>query len=1030
MEQSRILPTVSIGIPTYNRPKGLRRTLDLMLNQSFHDVEIIISDNHSPDPEVRKLAEQYVSNNRNIRYIRQKDNIGLFKNMQFVLSESKGQYFMWAADDDEWDPLFIESCMANINECSSIMTGFDVLNRYSGIRTSERLPLISCKNNAYENTLSYLKDVQPALMYGIHNRHSIKFMLECHAYDMLDIYFVIRQLLCSNGFHIIPQVLYTAGIDTEEYQIKSNEPQPGRVLDHDSYLSDIILLIASIEDLSLEKKADLISRTSDFAIRQFVHEQKAGNYELRFKEHKRHVQVICDTILKYLINCNSPCLSGKEYNSVCADIEKSGFPEIALKVLKNIKKYINAKGDQENIKNTINMDKDIYMTNKKAENKFVKIPQEKMNSSIEEILKGKLSNDNDDLELIKVLIDKNDLLKAGRILEEMEKDGKSNAKIKYLLGKVRRGQGRVMDSLVLFETSFQLENDFESGFELLSIYMEFEMIDSAINILSIIHSMYPEKKEVNRIVSQIPDIKKQAEQNKLSFLKSFINPNELVFDIGSNIGVKAESFLSVGAKVVCVEPQPNCISILRNKFGNNKEVNIVEAGLSDKPGKLNLSVCSSANTITTFSEEWKKGRFSDYTWDKIIEVNVTTLDELIKKYGIPKYCKIDVEGFEYNVLLGLSKLISTISFEFAIEMIDNALKCITYLSELGYSEFNVAIGEKNKFYFEKWVTSDVIKDYLTKSDDSYLWGDIYARSRSNNDIKNNVSLEEIHNFNQNDRDSWVKAKALTVSSGSKVLDVGAGTCPYRSLFKHCVYETHDFMRYEGAKLGGSNEYGKIDYVSDINNIPVENNSYDVILCTEVLEHVPEPIEALREMSRIVKPGGRILITAPLGSGLHQLPFHYYGGYSPGWYRHFSTKLGLEVNEITPNGGFFKLLAQECARVAWTFGEHAELHGEQKEFIFNLFNEFLPTYLYKMDDKCFIDQFTVGYHVELMKKNDYKTELINDLRNHPKDINKLLMLVESELTSGSIAKATRYLISVLSIEPDNKLANDLWNRVKQ
>jgi SAM-dependent methyltransferase len=151
-----------------------------------------------------------------------------------------------------------------------------------------------------------------------------------------------------------------------------------------------------------------------------------------------------------------------------------------------------------------------------------------------------------------------------------------------------------------------------------------------------------------------------------------------------------------------------------------------------------------------------------------------------------------------------------------------------------------------------------------------------SKTIENNILQNNsIPLSEIHDFNQMNRNKWVIEKAKTISAGSKVLDVGAGTCPYKYLFNHCDYKTHDFKKYEGVKLNGEQDYGKIDYVSDIVNIPIEDNSFDVVLCTEVLEHVPEPIKALEEMSRLLKPGGRLLITAPLGSGLHQLPYHYY-----------------------------------------------------------------------------------------------------------------------------------------------------------
>lgn len=229
-----------------------------------------------------------------------------------------------------------------------------------------------------------------------------------------------------------------------------------------------------------------------------------------------------------------------------------------------------------------------------------------------------------------------------------------------------------------------------------------------------------------------------------------------------------------------------------------------------------------------------------------------------------------------------------------------------------------------------------------------------------------LPLEEIHDFNQRNRNDWVRAKARSLPSGSRVLDVGAGTCLYREDFAHCVYETQDFMQYEGYLDEREGSYGRIDYVSDIKAIPVPEASFDAILCTEVLEHVPEPIDALREMSRILKPGGRLFLTAPLGAGLHQLPYHFYGGFTPSWYRHFGERFGLTITEITPNGGFFKLLAQECARVSWRMREDEHLYGDNKEAVGILFGTLLPRFLFALDEERLIDQFTVGYHVEAVR----------------------------------------------------------------
>jgi SAM-dependent methyltransferase len=149
------------------------------------------------------------------------------------------------------------------------------------------------------------------------------------------------------------------------------------------------------------------------------------------------------------------------------------------------------------------------------------------------------------------------------------------------------------------------------------------------------------------------------------------------------------------------------------------------------------------------------------------------------------------------------------------------------------------------------------------------------------------------------RDEWVKAQAAKLPPGSRVLDAGAGACKYRPWFSHCQYETQDFCGYEGPVVTYDQ---RINYVCDVANIPLPSGSFDAVLCTEVIEHVIDPMKVVFELARLLKPGGKLLLTSPLLSHLHMEPYHYYGGFTHYWYRHWLPKAGLEILTITPLGG--------------------------------------------------------------------------------------------------------------------------------
>ena len=210
--------------------------------------------------------------------------------------------------------------------------------------------------------------------------------------------------------------------------------------------------------------------------------------------------------------------------------------------------------------------------------------------------------------------------------------------------------------------------------------------------------------------------------------QALFKAGDLVFDIGANIGNKAAEFLASGARVVCFEPQPDCLIILQQRFAGNPHLVIEGCGLAAQAGELEMSICSAANTISTFSEEWKKGRFAGYKWDRKVSVPVTTLDAAIVRYGRPAYIKVDVEGFELDVLRGLSSCVPLLSFEFTSETLAIGRDCARHLESLGFCKFNAKLNTLDNYVSYCWLSAEELFTLLSLSSDPGMWGDIYAQA--------------------------------------------------------------------------------------------------------------------------------------------------------------------------------------------------------------------------------------------------------------------------------------------------------------
>lgn len=171
--------------------------------------------------------------------------------------------------------------------------------------------------------------------------------------------------------------------------------------------------------------------------------------------------------------------------------------------------------------------------------------------------------------------------------------------------------------------------------------------------------------------------------------------------------------------------------------------------------------------------------------------------------------------------------------------------------------------------------------------------------------------------NEEFRFQWVRDRLSEVPAGQTLLDVGAGECFYKPDASHLKYVAQDLATYDGKGDGKglqTREWNtsQIDIVCDLLDIP-EDTQYDVVLCSEVLEHVPDAPASIRKMCRLVKPGGQIILTAPFISMTHFAPQHFATGFSRYFYEYHLAAAGFELVRMDPNGNIFELAAQEFDR---------------------------------------------------------------------------------------------------------------------
>ena len=236
---------------------------------------------------------------------------------------------------------------------------------------------------------------------------------------------------------------------------------------------------------------------------------------------------------------------------------------------------------------------------------------------------------------------------------------------------------------------------------------------------------------------------------------------------------------------------------------------------------------------------------------------------------------------------------------------------------------------------------------------------------------NLIETIDVVRSNEKVRKQWIEKTLKSIPEGSKILDAGAGQQQYKKFCAHLNYVSQDFAEYNPKELMTGLQktkwdYGSLDVVSDIASIPCDDNSFDVLMCTEVLEHVVNPREAIKEFSRLLKIEGLLILTAPFCSLTHFAPYHFYSGFNSFFYKTELEANNFEILEIIANGNYFDYLAQEINRLPKISKQYSDVNLSPS--VVNNLNKLKKTLKsLSQKDTNSSELLCYGYHVLAKKK---------------------------------------------------------------
>ena len=238
-------------------------------------------------------------------------------------------------------------------------------------------------------------------------------------------------------------------------------------------------------------------------------------------------------------------------------------------------------------------------------------------------------------------------------------------------------------------------------------------------------------------------------------------------------------------------------------------------------------------------------------------------------------------------------------------------------------------------------------------------------------LNRNYYSNSVGMSNEKVRVEWLRKTIKNIPDNLRILDAGAGEQQFRNLCNHLNYVSQDFAQYNGDGDGiglqtGTWNQNQLDIVSDITEVPEPNDSFDVILCTEVLEHLPNPVLAIKEFSRLLRKDGCLILTAPFCSLTHFSPYHYSTGFNSYFYEYHLPLYGFEILELEKNGNFFEYIAQEVRRIPSISSKYTKQTP-------NIFQHFAISILlnmlqsFSLNDSGSKDLLNHGLHILAIKK---------------------------------------------------------------